>query len=464
MQYFLIILTVLKVLQFIPPSIAVQLKDLTPGRSLIWDAEVQRLHKISKRSSVGEHGVQFRNNGACTIPNVRQFDTLRRRDSGVLANVEHQGKCGSCWAFASTHAFTDLRSIIAGSKQTLLSSEYTARCVWGVDDNACCGGNSGKAIKYFKEVGAVSSQCLPYTLQGYWNNVAEDDKPSYKANNPISCPSRCSNNLPYSPQSTRLLNYEHQLSKTDSSIIAQLQSGPVVVSMVVEMSFVSYKCGVYCQTSPFTVNECGSARRGHAVEIVDYGTTSSGVDFWVIKNSWGTNWGENGYFRIRRGDLCIGKRSVVFLQTSSTSSGSQSSVSNAIPTCSQQMVSNPSTNLFTRSAVEFGLNELVRRQLIPCPDQSLPTNASLVSILDAMVQVVGAIKVDMTVMANLLQCSGSASPVSVSLDISVIINPEGTFTLNAYEVNNSRGIFSSLSPLVMLVVLGLVIIVQTLLW
>ena len=462
MQHLLLMLTVLKVVQFIPPSIAVQLKDSTPGRSLIWDAEVQRLHKISKRSSVGEHGVQFQSNGACTIPNVRQFDTLRRRDSGVLADVEDQGNCGSCWAFATTHAFTDLRSISAGTKQTLLSSEYTSRCIPEEDDNGCCGGHAYYAAKYFKQFGVVSSQCLPYTLQTYLDNVLVEDRPAYKETNPLSCPSRCSNNSPYTTQITRLADYQFYQEIADSSIIALLQSGPVVVGMAVSEDFCDYKCGVYCQPSPFTVEECGSQECLHAVEIVDYGTTSSGVNFWVIKNSWGRNWGENGYIRIRRGDLCIGKLTAVFLQTSST--GSQSLVSNAMPMCSQQRVSRPNTNLFTTSAIGFGLNELVRRRLIPCPDQSIPTNASLVSILEAMVQIIGGIKVDATIMANLLQCSGSTSPVSVSLDISVIINPEGTFTLNAYEVNNSRGIFSSLSPLLMLVVLGLVITIQILLW
>ena len=80
-------------------------------------------------------------------------------------------------------------------------------------------------------------------------------------------------------------------------MIEALRTGPVLARMDVSCRFFDYRCGVFCFDS-CTDRLAG----GHAVEIVDYGTTSSGIDFWVVKNSWGDDWGEGGYFRIRRGD------------------------------------------------------------------------------------------------------------------------------------------------------------------
>ena len=82
-------------------------------------------------------------------------------------------------------------------------------------------------------------------------------------------------------------------------MITALRTGPVIAGMNTSDRFkYDYRCGVFC-FDPATDEVVGR----HAVEIVDYGTTSSGIDFWVVKNSWDDDWGEGGYFRIRRGDL-----------------------------------------------------------------------------------------------------------------------------------------------------------------
>ena len=72
-------------------------------------------------------------------------------------------------------------------------------------------------------------------------------------------------------------------------MIAALRTGPVLAGVITLSKFFDYRCGVFCSDPD---DEIVGA---HAVEIVDYGTTSSGIDFWVVKNSWGDDWGENGY-------------------------------------------------------------------------------------------------------------------------------------------------------------------------
>lgn len=74
-----------------------------------------------------------------------------------------------------------------------------------------------------------------------------------------------------------------------------LTGGPVQTMIVIYSEFSYYKGSVYKHTYGFV--SIGL----HALEMVGYGTTEDGTDYWTIKNSWGETWGENGYFRIVRG-------------------------------------------------------------------------------------------------------------------------------------------------------------------
>ena len=78
-----------------------------------------------------------------------------------------------------------------------------------------------------------------------------------------------------------------------------LKNGPVEVGISLFSDFAAYSKGIY----QLTVNE--SYGGGHAVEIIGWGT-EGGVDYWTVQNTYGTQWGEDGYFRIRRGTNEIG--------------------------------------------------------------------------------------------------------------------------------------------------------------
>ena len=107
---------------------------------------------------------------------------------------------------------------------------------------------------------------------------------------------------------------------TDNDIIEILQQGSTVFAGIsVDIMFFPYICGVH---RPFSFRQ---PKPLHAVEIVDYGTTNTGCDFWVIKNSWGSSWGESGYMRIERSTTLL--RGVSYLVSGTTSKSNSQNTS-----------------------------------------------------------------------------------------------------------------------------------------
>jgi len=84
------------------------------------------------------------------------------------------------------------------------------------------------------------------------------------------------------------------VAKSEASIQAAVATvGPIAVAIDASGAFGYYKSGIYSSS-------CSKTTPNHAVLIVGYGTTSDGKDYWLVKNSWGTSWGEKGYIRIAR--------------------------------------------------------------------------------------------------------------------------------------------------------------------
>ena len=79
--------------------------------------------------------------------------------------------------------------------------------------------------------------------------------------------------------------------------------GPIHTGFTVYEDFMQYKSGIYQHTS-------GSSLGGHAVVIIGYGS-ENGINYWIIQNSWGPEWGEQGYFRIKMGEVGIDSYAVV---------------------------------------------------------------------------------------------------------------------------------------------------------
>ncbi len=415
------------------------------GRSHRWDEVILEHEARHKRQANSPW--QSGRGIPCTLGDYTRFDVLRRRNSGFLAPVADQGMCGSCWAFAAAHAVTDTRSIAARGQTDLLSVQYTNRCATEKHGFGCCGDYPENALEHYKNTGVATDTCLPYNERSSRapKGIEIDDLIG-KSEKKLDCFLTCNDGSPYDPNERRINNWRRYESLSDDMIIDALNRNQMVIvaMLATKKLHMLYRCGVYTSTETGTAN--------HAVVIVDYGT-DNGVDFWVIKNSWGTDFGEDGYFRIKRGDLGIGSNDVYMPILSPDVSTPTSS--NAIETCAPEEVSNPDNDLTTRCAVDFALETLAANRKVNCSNGQAATSLNLTSFEDASVQIVAGMWVEMTMEVRLGGCGMSET---IMLHASVSIDLDSMFTLEHYNtVNTANMLTASMLLLITTVIASLVI-------
>ena len=186
--------------------------------------------------------------------------------------VKNQGTCGSCWAFASVAIVENV-----GDKSDL-AEQVIISCV---SESGCYGGWYGYALEYIGNSGIPPEACYPYTASnGNCSNMCND--PEY---------------LEKVSQYDTYSRWGDPDGSTVDNLKALLQSGPVCASMLVPegTSFTGYSGGIYNYSGGPIPEE-----RGHAILVVGYDESQQ---YFKVKNSWGTWWGEGGYFRIAYDDV-----------------------------------------------------------------------------------------------------------------------------------------------------------------
>nr|BAJ88051.1 predicted protein [Hordeum vulgare subsp. vulgare] len=209
---------------------------------------------------------------AAALPETKDW-----REDGIVSPVKNQAHCGSCWTFSTTGALEAAYTQATG-KNISLSEQQLVDCAGGFNNFGCNGGLPSQAFEYIKYNGGIDTE-ESYPYKGV-NGVCH-----YKAENAA---------VQVLDSVNITLNAEDELKNAVGLV------RPVSVAFQVIDGFRQYKSGVYtsdhCGTTPDDVN--------HAVLAVGYGV-ENGVPYWLIKNSWGADWGDNGYFKMEMGkNMC----------------------------------------------------------------------------------------------------------------------------------------------------------------
>lgn len=194
--------------------------------------------------------------------------------AGYVTPVKNQGQCGSCYSFSTTGSLEGQMFKKTG-KLPLISEQNIVDCSKKYGNQGCRGGWMDYAFHYIKDNGGIDSET------GYPYYARELGYCYYRAGYNIA-------------QDTGFVDIAHNEAALK---VAVATIGPISVAIdATHPSFQHYKSGVYFERA------CGNTVRSldHAVLVVGYGN-EGGYDYWLVKNSWGTSWGEEGYIKMARG-------------------------------------------------------------------------------------------------------------------------------------------------------------------
>ncbi|CAL5977776.1 Cathepsin_B [Hexamita inflata] len=247
---------------------------------MTWNSEIPTRFKNQTKSQIMQ----------AILPNKQLFNVQKSYYSSPVQSsfnwldlkpncfrVFDQGDCSSCWAFSAVGSFSSNRCINSTDIQRVdYSAQYLISCDSG--DAGCEGGRINQSLLFLKKTGVPTETCVRYS--------------SFSGVSP-KCPTTCDDGSKLTFFKSG--RYEDVCS-SEQSIMSTLQSQTIITSFLLYEDFFYYRNGIY-------QHKTGSITGGHTVVLTGFGE-ENGVKFWRAKNSWGTSWGENGFFRIKRGNEC----------------------------------------------------------------------------------------------------------------------------------------------------------------
>ncbi|RCN51345.1 papain family cysteine protease [Ancylostoma caninum] len=252
--------------------------DLDVTQFADWtEDEMRRFLLSDPRDMVRHEGPVFE--GSPPHEKVRRPVTADWTKVGKVAPVKDQGQCGSCWAFA-TAASVEAGYAIKTGRLTTLSEQEMVDC-----DSRNNGFDIYSYFSFVKEHGLVKEVEYPY--RGTDHNMCQ-----------------------MTNTTERVYISDYRTLSTNEEVVADwiAANGPATFGMNVTKALYSYRSGVFTPSK----EDCEEHSLGsHALTIVGYGT-EAGRPYWLVKNSWGSRWGQGGYFKLARGvNACGAANNVV---------------------------------------------------------------------------------------------------------------------------------------------------------
>jgi C1A family cysteine protease len=196
------------------------------------------------------------------------FDWRNKDGQNWVSPVLNQGSCGSCVAFAAVATFETQMNVSSGL--SWLNPRYSTQALFSCGGGGCeSGWMPSQAARYMVSTGVPDEACAPYTMGA----TGED----------VKCESACQD---AGQRSVKAVSYSQPSSYgNEDAVKAALRKGPLVTTLYVYADFMAYGSGVYKHAT-------GGGLGGHAVSIIGFDDAKRA---WLIRNSWGTDWGMGGF-------------------------------------------------------------------------------------------------------------------------------------------------------------------------
>ena len=186
----------------------------------------------------------------------------------MVTDVKDQGSCGSCYAFSAVEVIESMW-LISGKSETLMSPQQIVDCTVAYNNDGCNGGWYFYAYDYLKTHKLMTEYSYPYMGE---MTLCQYDK---------------------SDGVTRVRAYGEVVGGTTANLIRLDSWGPLNVAVSAgNNAFMYYDSGI------ITVDDECPTYVDHAVVAIGYGV-ENGVQYYIVRNSWGSGWGEDGYVRIQ---------------------------------------------------------------------------------------------------------------------------------------------------------------------